>query len=71
MTEKFILCSKRAFSGSVGGVVLENSSGGKPQEPIFFLLLSAVATGLLCFVQYQGLHASISKRLVSWYIFAG
>ena len=62
-TGRFILCSKRAFSDSLDAVDLENFSVGKPPDPFFLLLWSAVATGLPCLVQYLELHASISKRL--------
>ena len=57
-----ILCSKRAFSDSLNSVGLENFSEGKPPDSVFLLLWSAVATSLSYFVQYEGLHATISKR---------
>ena len=56
------MCSERACTFSLVGVDLENFSGGKPPDPIFLLLWYAVATGLPCLVQYEGLHAYISKR---------
>ena len=36
---------------------LENFLGGKPPDPIFLMLWTAVPTDLSCLVKYEGLHA--------------
>ena len=57
------LRENRLDNPGLDSVDLENFLGGKPPDPIFLLLWSAVPTDLSCLVQYEGPHATISKRL--------
>ena len=64
MIATFTLCSNRAFSDLLEGMVLKNSSGGRPPDSIFLPLFFHRTQRLLPTFLYGGLYQYLGSENV-------